>query len=354
MSVKISVIIPVYKVEHYIHQCVDSVLTQTLHDIEIILVDDGSPDRCGDICDEYAEKNTRIKVIHKENGGLMSAWKAGVDIAKGQYLGFVDSDDWVDRDMYEKLYLKGSQYHADIVSCGLIQQSPFHSQRSAVDMPGGLYCESDIVDKIYPSLINNGTYLGRGISPNRVTKIYTANIVRDNLQYCTEDVVFGEDMLLTFSTILDAKIMYICTNFHPYHYRTNAASITKSYNAESWQDILKLNTHLLNIANEKDVYNFEQQIASDLISLSIIALGNEFHRNNNKTNADKVMAIKNICTNEQLVKNLKIIDVSKFKSSKRIQISLITHQCYWAIFLVRSFINFYHLMKINRQQSYRQ
>ena len=348
MSVKISVIIPVYKVEHYIHQCIDSVLSQTLRDIEIILVDDGSPDRCGEVCDEYAQRDARIKVIHKVNGGLMSAWKAGVEIATGQYLGFVDSDDWVDRDMYEKMYTKASQYQADIVCCGLIQQSPFHSQRSEVDMPGGLYGEADIVEKIYPSVINNGTYLGRGISPNRVTKLYSAKIVRDNLQYCSEDVVFGEDMLLTFSTILDAKTIYICTNFHPYHYRTNPASITGSYNAESWQGILKLNTHLLKIANEKDVYNFEQQIASDLISLSMIAIGNEFHQNNNKTSANKLVAIKDICTNEQLVKNLKNIDVSKFKSSKRIQISLITHQCYRSIFLVRCFINFYHLMKIKQ------
>jgi len=346
MLVKVSVIIPVYNVEQYIHQCIDSVRAQTLPEIEIILVDDGSPDGCGEICDQYARLDARIKVIHKVNGGLMSAWKAGTGIATGQYIGFVDSDDWIDRDMYEKLYAKASQHQADIVSCGLIKEGTNHSELSQIHMPGGLYCQTDIRTKIYPSLINNGTYLGRGISPNRVTKIYSSQIVHDNLQYCSEDVGFGEDLLLTFSGILDAKQIYILEDFRPYHYRTNPASITGSYNPHSWQDILKLNHNLLFIAQEKNVYNFEKQIASDLLSLSLIAIGNEFHSNNTKTNAEKVVAIKNICLHQQMVKNLQIIDVSKFNSSKRVQLWLITHQCFWTIFLVRRFIYCYHLLKI--------
>ena len=346
MIVKVSVIIPVYKVEKYIQQCIDSVLAQTLQEIEIILVDDGSPDRCGDICDQYAEADNRVKVIHKGNGGLMSAWKAGVEIATGQYIGFVDSDDWIDHDMYEKMYAKASQSHADIVSCGLVQESAYHSLPSENDMQGGLYCQADIIAKIYPCLINNGTYLGRGISPNRVTKLYIAEIVHKNLKYCYEDVSFGEDMLLTFSTILDAKTIYIIEEYRPYHYRTNPASITGSYNAHSWQDILKLNHHMIAIANEKNIYNFDKQINNDLISLSLIAIGNEFHSNNRKTNTEKLAAIKSIGMNHQLRRILKAIDVSNFKIAKRIQIWLIIHKWFVVIFFIRRFIYFYHLMKI--------
>ena len=346
MLVKVSVIIPVYKVEQYLHQCIDSVLAQTLQEIEIILVDDGSPDRCGEICDQYVKQDARINVIHKANGGLMSAWKAGARIATGQYIGFVDSDDWIDSDMYEKLYAQASQNNADIVSCGLVKESTHNSEPSQSHMEGGLYCQTDIARSIYPNLINNGTYLGRGISPNRVTKIYITEIVRENLQYCFEDVGFGEDLLLTFSTILDAKTIYLVEDFHPYHYRANPASMTGSYNAHSWQDILKLNNNLLIIADEKNVYNFEKQIASDLISLSMIAIGNEFHSNNSKTNAEKLVTLKKICLNNQLVMGLKMIDVSKFNSFKRIQIGLIKRKCFLTLFLVRRFINFYHLIKI--------
>jgi glycosyltransferase involved in cell wall biosynthesis len=104
MNPKISIIVPVYKVEQYIHKCIDSILKQTLIDFELILINDGSPDNCGQICEEYARKDARIKVIHKENGGLSSARNAGLDVAKGEYIGFVDSDDWIEPDMYELLY----------------------------------------------------------------------------------------------------------------------------------------------------------------------------------------------------------------------------------------------------------
>ena len=115
----ISVIIPVYNVEKYLRKCVDSVLGQTFKDIEIILVDDGSTDGCGKICDEYAEKDSRIRVIHKENGGLSSARNAGLDIARGEYIGFVDSDDYVSAEMYEKLLAAAKKYSANLVFCNI-------------------------------------------------------------------------------------------------------------------------------------------------------------------------------------------------------------------------------------------
>ena len=99
----ISVIVPVYKVEKYLPKCVDSILNQTYENLEILLVDDGSPDSCGEICDRYGEKDKRVRVIHKKNGGLSSARNAGIDAAKGEYLGFVDSDDWIEPETYEEM-----------------------------------------------------------------------------------------------------------------------------------------------------------------------------------------------------------------------------------------------------------
>ncbi|EME8139564.1 glycosyltransferase, partial [Enterococcus faecium] len=100
---EISIIVPIYNVEQYLRKCVDSILAQTFTDFEVILVDDGSPDNSGAICDEYAKLDSRVRVIHKENGGLSDARNAGIEIAKGKYLGFVDSDDFIDKDMYEIL-----------------------------------------------------------------------------------------------------------------------------------------------------------------------------------------------------------------------------------------------------------
>ncbi|MBQ7882921.1 MAG: glycosyltransferase, partial [Phascolarctobacterium sp.] len=111
---KLSIIVPVYKVEQYIHKCVDSILNQSFTDFELILVDDGSPDNCGKICDEYAAKDKRVRVIHKENGGVSQARNLGIDEAKGEYISFIDPDDWVDLDMYEKLFSFVDQNELDV------------------------------------------------------------------------------------------------------------------------------------------------------------------------------------------------------------------------------------------------
>ena len=115
---KISVIVPVYKVEKYLKRCVESIVQQTYQNIEIILVDDGSPDRCPEMCDEYARRDARIKVIHKSNGGLSDARNAGLNIASGDYISFVDSDDWIEEDFIEILYKNMKKENADISIIG--------------------------------------------------------------------------------------------------------------------------------------------------------------------------------------------------------------------------------------------
>ena len=113
----ISVIVPIYKVEAYLQQCVDSVLAQTYTDLDIVLVDDGSPDNCPAICDAYARKDARVQVVHKPNGGLMSARQAGLRVAKGDYVGFVDGDDWIEPDMYARFAAAIDRYAPDMALC---------------------------------------------------------------------------------------------------------------------------------------------------------------------------------------------------------------------------------------------
>jgi len=127
MDKKISLIVPVYKVEPYLRKCVDSILAQTYKNLEVILVDDGSPDNCGAICDEYAARDGRIIVIHQKNGGISAARNAGLDIASGDYVGFVDSDDWIEPDMYEYLLSGALEEKAHIVICGHYLDFPHRS-----------------------------------------------------------------------------------------------------------------------------------------------------------------------------------------------------------------------------------
>ena len=114
---RISVIVPVYKVEPYLRKCLDSIVNQTYRNLEIILVDDGSPDNCGRICDEYAERDKRIRVIHQKNGGVSSARNEGLKIASGDWIGWVDSDDWIEPDMFEYLLENAKKSKADIAVC---------------------------------------------------------------------------------------------------------------------------------------------------------------------------------------------------------------------------------------------
>lgn len=117
MSPKVSIIVPVYKAEAYLHRCIDSLLNQTFQDYEILLIDDGSPDKSGEICDEYAKKDNRVRAFHKENGGVSSARQCGIDNALGEYIIHADPDDWVEPNMLEELYAKAKEEDADMVIC---------------------------------------------------------------------------------------------------------------------------------------------------------------------------------------------------------------------------------------------
>jgi len=151
---KLSIIVPVYKVELYLRRCIDSILEQTFTDFELILVDDGSPDNCPTICDEYAKIDSRIIVIHKENEGLSAARNAGLDIAKGEYIGFVDSDDFVHSTMYETLYQTATDYEVDIVQCEFMRV--YENDTEIISELSGthhisLYDSSELLHDFFPN-----------------------------------------------------------------------------------------------------------------------------------------------------------------------------------------------------------
>ncbi|MCF0156053.1 MAG: glycosyltransferase, partial [Veillonella sp.] len=140
---KISVIVPIYNVEPYIHQCVDSIINQTYKDLEIILVDDGSPDNCGKICDEYAAKDDRVKVIHRPNGGLSAARNSGLDVATGEYIAFVDSDDYIACNMYSDMMEFMLKHKLDIVVC-----SSYRVKNSKIKEEKYTYEETTILTQV--------------------------------------------------------------------------------------------------------------------------------------------------------------------------------------------------------------
>ena len=144
MTSTISIIVPVYKVEPYLRKCVDSILAQTYKNLEIILVDDGSPDNCPALCAQYAKEDPRVRVIHKENGGVSTARNAGLDAATGEYVTFVDSDDWIDPDMYVSMMTRIREYGCDAVLCDCLKEYPDRSALYTHNIRGGFYSRENL------------------------------------------------------------------------------------------------------------------------------------------------------------------------------------------------------------------
>ena len=184
-SKRLSVIVPVYNVEQYLERCVDSILNQTVKELEIILVDDGSTDNSGSMCDAYAAEHANIRVHHKSNGGLTTAWKAGLELATGRYVGFVDSDDWIDADMYERMLTLAEQEDADVTVCGLVFdfEDPKIPKRNEIsNFKKEVYGRANL-EALFPTLINDGYFFGRTLQPARVTKLFRRSLLQANVQF---------------------------------------------------------------------------------------------------------------------------------------------------------------------------
>lgn len=186
---KISVIVPVYKTEGLLDRCVESIVGQTYKNLEIILVDDGSPDNCPAMCDEWAEKDSRIRVIHKENGGVSSARNAALDIATGDYIGFVDSDDWIEPEMYSSLIQKISESGKNIALCSYY----------AVEISGERYECRCVVDKEVLDKDDYFRFIVLGGDGGYIwNRLYDADILKE-VRF-DEDILYSEDLLFNFKT----------------------------------------------------------------------------------------------------------------------------------------------------------
>lgn len=215
MSELISVIIPCFNVEKYIDRCMESVLNQTYRDLEIILVDDGSTDSTGEICDRYSQIDTRIKVVHKKNGGLSSARNAGLAVATGAYIGFVDSDDWIEHDFYSYLYNLIVQYHTDIAQC-----SPYITDGSAKSLP----IRESIKKLNQEELMNTFFRTKKGASNFAVWKrLYKREIVHG---IAFPDGYVNEDVFYSYFVFLKTNSAVI-SNQPKYNYFINNFGITR-------------------------------------------------------------------------------------------------------------------------------
>lgn len=260
----ISVIVPIYNAEKTIRKCVDSLLAQTFQDFEILLIDDGSPDQCGAICDEYAKQDTRIRVIHQENQGVSAARQCGIDHAQGEYTIHADPDDWVEPEMLEELYKKAKEDDADMVICDFYENT-YKGQRYIKQQPTSL--DSEVVLKELFDNLHGSTW----------NKLIRVNCFKKcNVQF-PKTISFCEDLYVNAALLLnDITVSYL--NYAYYHYvKNNPESLSRRYNESSERTNVKLLCLFTELFKESEACNMINDHFTYLIVSKAFWGGKDFY-----------------------------------------------------------------------------
>ena len=228
----VSVIVPVYNVEQYLHRCVDSIRNQTYRNLEIILVDDGSPDQCPELCEQIKKQDSRVKVVHKENGGLGFARNSGLEVVTGTYVTFIDSDDWISEEHIENLYREAKRLSADVViGSHTIVSTDGSAQARPVGLKIGVYVGDEITDKILLPLIGADISNPQDIelASSSCMNLYRVSIIKENhLLFRSEKVAVAEDLSFNIDYVVHAERIAVL-NETGYYYFQNNTSITRRY-----------------------------------------------------------------------------------------------------------------------------
>ena len=309
----ISVIVPVYKVEQYLDKCVDSIVNQTYKNLEIILVDDGSPDHCPKMCDEWAKKDKRIKVIHKENGGVSSARNVGIDVSKGEYISFVDSDDWIDNTFFEELLNICLKYNSKYITCGY---------KRVYDNRIEYINNSNSIIKVDSSeylvkLLN--VQNGYGFVHMKLIKKNAINDLRFN-----ENLKVGEDALFNVMLCenIDSAIIY---NKPLYNYYFNDNSVVRKYDKDYVNKYLEsmkeMNSYLSNGKNSVDV-NLYNYIVYHVL---LIAVNYCYHPLNS---LNKIKSLKSVCSIPLFKKAISKSNYKNMTLTRKVTLFTIKHKLY--------------------------
>ncbi|UOY92693.1 glycosyltransferase [Ectobacillus sp. JY-23] len=300
-------------------RCMDSLLNQTLQDIEIIAVNDGSVDGSLSLLQHYAALDTRIKVIDKENGGVSSARNTGLQVARAPYIGFVDPDDWVDDTMYETLYREAITHHADIVMCTYVREFETHSKVKDFRLPSPvIYQGNEVKQHVVRRLI--GPIHQEIGQPDMIdawgtiwNKLYRANCIKSGRVLFTDLEIIGtnEDTLFNLQVSCNAEtFVFINTPF--YHYwKGNETSVTSGYKPkliERWFVLFDKMEDILKSHNMEEKY---YQALDNRISLNVLGLGlNTISKTNKATALKKLLEVRAILRNSRIQRSFKQLDTS--------------------------------------------
>ena len=268
----ISVIVPIFDIERYLGICVESIIKQAYQNLEIILVDDGSPDRCPELCDLYAKKDNRIKVIHKKNGGLVSARKAGIQLATGDYATYVDGDDWIEPNYFT--HLVDALNDADAVITGFTRALFDTITPLSNNIKPGIY-EGTKLDNISANMLSCGEFYKLGITTYVWNKLFKRELLLKYQLLVDDHITIGEDAAVVYPLLMACQKIVITEN-HDYHYRQREDSMLKKSKAfkEEAKGLRLLYKHLQDFAKkQKEEYHLPTQVDDYVLSIFLMRSG---------------------------------------------------------------------------------
>lgn len=313
--VKVSIIIPVYGVEKYIERCLNSVVNQTLKEIEIIIVNDATKDNSMEICHKFKESDDRIKIFNKENEGLGLTRNYGLNHASGKYVAFLDSDDYIDLDFYEKLYEKAELEESDICFTRIkrVKGNYVSLANESIFSENKMYTPKDILNNILyvDNNINNYTYMEMCVWRS----IYKNSIIKENnILFVSEREFISEDIFFNIDFLMKAKRASLISNTY-YYYCYNDNSLTKTFKEDRFEKNKKLYYGIIAYLEKHDIYDEKTEIGVCRLLLGYIrGLIKDESNNNVYKFTEKLKRIKNI-VNDELV--IKIINNRKRNNFKR-------------------------------------
>lgn len=268
----ISVIVPVYNKRDYLKQCIDSILSQTYANLELILVDDESTDGSGAICDNYAENDTRVRIFHQRNGGPTAAVMTGMREAAGEYYTFIDSDDYVSKDMLQEMAGHLTGQRGEIVCCNHVLEKHKETIPVIQPLPPGVYEGEKLEREIKEKLLGRED---RIIPVSRCMKLCEKSVFEGNEQYYDTRLRMGDDFNLTYPALMASKRIVIMEEALFYHYRYVEDSIVHAYDPNNAESVARWYRALLRIVRDKDVPDGEAKLDREYCYMMIYVMKNE-------------------------------------------------------------------------------
>lgn len=313
---KLSVIVPIYNAEKTLCRCVDSILNQTFSALEVILVDDGSTDSSLDICEEYAKRDNRVIVFHKENAGLVAARKSGVEIASGEYIGFVDSDDYIEEDMFASLMSEAAITGADIVIGGITFDYIDHIKKKYNGLPARYYNINDIESVIIPNILISDGFYKYGIIPGVVLKVFEKKLLEKSLSKVWDELTIGEDVAITSFAVMFAQGVSIIEKAS-YHYVQTETSMIRGYNPKRFEQIC----NVYKCISQIDEPAYKRQAGAYFACLLYGTLA-KCAKNKNLEKKEIKKMMRSMVEDEVSAHALKNADVSKWEWKDKLKVYL--------------------------------